>query len=326
MGSSGEAHPPSSSRQARSAWVRTWQSDKDEGLRREFIAEMCVATECPEVVGGSSPSVQPPNTQLGCGYGISISNGAWDLCDISLKTLEGFQPANQNRTPASLFDAAKRAELQLYRITGTMDDYLDLDKRARTYKLAEDLHALLAAKDLQALAAAEARSGAPVAAAARSGAPVAAAARSGAPVAAAARSGAPVAAEARSGAPVAAAARSGAPVAAAARSGAPVAAAARSGAPVAAEARSGAPVAAAARSGAPVAAAARSQASASQQEPARLFTSFSDKVGTFVKHANMDASGKTTALCMVVRQGKPLHFQCTNDLLQSELVKGLLLQ
>jgi hypothetical protein len=286
MGSSGEAHPPSSSRQARSAWVRTWQSDKDEGLRREFIAEMCVATECPEVVGGSSPSVQPPNTQLGCGYGISISNGAWDLCDISLKTLEGFQPANQNRTPASLFDAAKRAELQLYRITGTMDDYLDLDKRARTYKLAEDLHALLAAKDLQALAAAEARSGAPVAAAARSGAPVAAAARSGAPVAAAARSGAPVAAEARSGAPVAAAARSGAPVAAAARS----------------------------------------QASASQQEPARLFTSFSDKVGTFVKHANMDASGKTTALCMVVRQGKPLHFQCTNDLLQSELVKGLLLQ
>jgi hypothetical protein len=45
-----------------------------------------------------------------------------------------------------------------------------------------------------------------------------------------------------------------------------------------------------------------------------------------VKHANMDASGKTTALCMVVRQGKPLHFQCTNDLLQSELVKGLLLQ
>ena len=113
MGSSGEAHPPSSSRQARSAWVRTWQSDKDEGLRREFIAEMCVATECPEVVGGSSPSVQPPNTQLGCGYGISISNGAWDLCDISLKTLEGFQPANQNRTPASLFDAAKRAELQL---------------------------------------------------------------------------------------------------------------------------------------------------------------------------------------------------------------------
>ena len=256
MGSSGEAHPPSSSRQARSAWVRTWQSDKDEGLRREFIAEMCVATECPEVVGGSSPSVQPPNTQLGCGYGISISNGAWDLCDISLKTLEGFQPANQNRTPASLFDAAKRAELQLYRITGTMDDYLDLDKRARTYKLAEDLHALLAAKDLQALAAAEARSGAPVAA----------------------------------------------------------------------EARSGAPVAAAARSGAPVAAAARSQASASQQEPARLFTSFSDKVGTFVKHANMDASGKTTALCMVVRQGKPLHFQCTNDLLQSELVKGLLLQ